>query len=96
MNLQEVEKYYEKKFSEKITVITAKQKESKYIEILENKIENESIEKEGFTLTIPIRKRSLFENKCKHCGNGCVKDNDRFYYSKYKTCHHCAILHEER
>ena len=96
MNLQEVEKYFENKFSEKIVVINAKQKSTSNIEVLENKIQNEIIEKEGYTLTVPLRKRSLFENKCKYCKNGCVKDNDRFYYSKYNACQNCSILNEER
>lgn len=96
MNLQEVEKYYENKFSEKIVIINAKQRDSRNIDILETEIKKETIEKEGYTLTAPVRKRSLFDNKCKYCNNGCVKDNDRFYFSKYGACTNCSIIHEEK
>lgn len=96
MNIEEAEEYFEKKYKERFTIITAKQKNSKDIVHLEDKLVKKNIERDTFTITSPSRNLTLFNNKCKYCKCGCVKDNDRFHYLKYGTCTNCYILHEER
>lgn len=96
MNIEDIEEYYEKKFSEKIQLLLIKQKTIHNITDLDSRIKNESIDKENYILTKPIRNTSLFGNKCKYHGGSCITAVDRLYFSKYRTCYNCYVLHEER
>ena len=96
MNLEDVEKYYENKFSEKLIVLQSKQKAIKNIEHLDQQIQKKKNEKDNYIITKPVRNLSLFNNKCKYHGGSCVKDNDRLYFSKYGTCYNCYVMYEER
>lgn len=96
MNLEQIEKYFENKFSEKLHVLSDKQKNINYIEDLDTKIIKETKDCDNFIIISPVRKRSFFENKCKYCKCGCIKDTDRFYYIKSESCYKCYVTYEER
>lgn len=96
MKIEDIEQYYETKFAEKIQVINAKQKAVNNIADLESRIKNETIERDSYIITRPIRNTSMFGNKCKYHEGSCINEIDRLYFSKYGTCYNCYVMYEER
>ncbi len=96
MKIEDIEQYYETKFAEKIQVISPKQKSITKIEDLESRIKNETIEKDSYIITRPVRNTSMFGNKCKYHGGSCINEVDRLHFSKYGTCYNCYVMYEER
>lgn len=95
MDIDVIEKYYKQKYKEDISIISTRQKIISNIENIEDKIEYENIEKDGYEIIKTKRNTSVFDNKCKHCKSSVYKEVDRVYYLKYGCCEQCYIYKEE-